>query len=63
VENASVPNATRGVANGVATLDADGKVPAAQLPSDVPKRLADLEQQVADLIAVLMDFRNNLEKS
>ena len=31
-----VPNADRGVANGVATLDETGKVPAGQLPDDPP---------------------------
>ena len=31
-----VPNADRGVANGVATLGKDGKVPAEQLPDDPP---------------------------
>lgn len=31
-----VPNADRGVANGVATLGSDGKVPAGQLPDDPP---------------------------
>lgn len=35
IANTYVPNTAKGVANGVATLDANGKVPTAQLPSYV----------------------------